>query len=743
MNKNLILIFIAILFLTGLHFNSVQAQNKLRITLHQPPQNQLSASNLWKMTLENLTDSALTIYLKGSATKDNIKVVDGTSAAITLPPGRSNYNYKNFETGDVNWSDQELKNFIIKTGTVPAAIYITCMQAFSSVNNMPLSIQTCIDIPIVRDPTLTINLIAPSDGESITSDNFTFNWAGATLTPGQSYKLTIKEITGNQSPEAAMQNNRIFFEKDNLRTTSFQYTSAYPKFKKGISYVWGIKLGEVESTPFKFGWPTGPGGPVGPVGPKLPYCKLGITHGIPSGEICTGQTAQLKINSSAPISSVTWEFSDNGGQTWQSFPGGSTGNPFNTNAINVTCISPQTFVIRRFRGNVTFGSPLNCLPLAVMGWNEIDLKVWCTTQAGNIVNNNQTICPLVIFPVSLPLSIGGPLVANSYTWSYSGPSGATFTTTGPNPYFKMTQPGIYNVQVIIKNGTCASITRTTQFNVVKPIMCVIQDISTNASAIDVCLNDYRTLAVTNNISPPGDAVIKWQYSINCSGTWMDAGTNSPQQNTNQIGPKGPYPGITTKLCWRAIVSLLNSPCGGCTTSVITYNIIQKACKPNITLLSGINPKCPEGVVTLKASTPTCGTGPFTYNWYLNGDMSNSVHTGQTYPNVGTAGNYTVVVSNKNNCDTTVSNFYPVKDCILEFAIKGPCCSINSITTLSAVIISNTCGTLTYHWKKGNDPYGGNTQSINIPAGSSGQYSLTVTTSMGCSKTVYFNILLCN
>jgi len=252
MNKVYLYLLFVILFLTGLQFNSALAQNKIKITLHQPPPNQLSASNLWKMTLENLTDSTLTIYLEGSATKDNIKVVDGTSAAIILPPGRSNYNYKNFETGVVNWSDQELKNFILRTGTVPTGIYITCMQALSSENNIPLSTQTCINIPIVRDPTLTINLIAPSDGESITSDNLIFSWAGVALTAGQSYKLRIVEITGNQSPKAAMQNNRIFFEKDNLMTTSFQYSDAYPKFEKGKKYAWGIKIGDVGSEIYSF-----------------------------------------------------------------------------------------------------------------------------------------------------------------------------------------------------------------------------------------------------------------------------------------------------------------------------------------------------------------------------------------------------------------------------------------------------------------------------------------------------------
>jgi len=240
-----------ILFISGLQFNSALSQNKIKIVLMQPPPNQLSVGTVWKMSLENLTDSTLNIYLVGTVDKDNIKVVDGTSATINLPPGKSNYNYRSFETGSVNWHDNTLKEFILRTGNVPAGKFETCIQAFSSNNNIPLSTNTCINIPITRGPTAEITLISPPDGEAaeIGIDVVViwpiFSWSSPN-SKGR-YNIVIKELKEGQTREQAMNENKDFFIKKNLRLTSYQYGAADPKMEEGKDYVWCIGLNDVWS----------------------------------------------------------------------------------------------------------------------------------------------------------------------------------------------------------------------------------------------------------------------------------------------------------------------------------------------------------------------------------------------------------------------------------------------------------------------------------------------------------------
>jgi hypothetical protein len=244
MKKIILFFLLVILFLTGLQLQSVQAQNDIHIILRQPPPNQLSVGDVWKMTLENLTDSTLNIYLVGSVDKDNNKVVDGTSATIQVPPGKTNYNYRNFETGSVNWYDNTLKEFILRTGNVPAGNYSTCMQAYSSDNNIPLGTNTCISIPIIREATSSINIISPADGEEIKTEEtsgINFAWTGIGIKG--TYTLRIVEMKDNQSKEAAMKENAAFFEKKNINTSSYNYQLNEKKFNEGKNYAWQVKNG--------------------------------------------------------------------------------------------------------------------------------------------------------------------------------------------------------------------------------------------------------------------------------------------------------------------------------------------------------------------------------------------------------------------------------------------------------------------------------------------------------------------
>ncbi len=251
MKKIYLYLSFVILFLMGLQFNSAWAQGRVRVTLINPPMNQLSVEHVWKMTLENLTDSTLNLYLVGSVEKDNEKVVDGTSAAIMLPPGKSNYNYRSFETGSVNWYDNDLKEFVLRTATVPAGNYETCIQAFSSENNIPLSTQTCINIPIVRGQTAEITLISPADGESLEYGNDVvviwprFTWSSP-VSKGP-YNIVIKEMKEGQSREQAMNENKVIFNKKNIQTTSYQYGAADPKIEEGKDYVWRVGSKDVWS----------------------------------------------------------------------------------------------------------------------------------------------------------------------------------------------------------------------------------------------------------------------------------------------------------------------------------------------------------------------------------------------------------------------------------------------------------------------------------------------------------------
>lgn len=523
-----------------------------------------------------------------------------------------------------------------------------------------------------------------------------------------------------------------------------QYPSSAAKFEAEKRYAWLVLFGDIRSEVRTFRL-----GPVGPwfPPPSLLFCSysIAITNQLGNSitEICKGETATLAvINSNPAIASVMWSYADNTGSGFGAYQPLGTGNPRNTNSINNVSCTTNPFVIRRYRATITFTK--SCIDFMSMPPNiqhfEKDLKVWCPAQAGNITASPNQLCAPPYTQIQLIL--GGPIIGN-LAWTTS--NGTLNSATISNPRVTFTSAGTHTVKCVITNGTCAPIERKINIKVENPISCSIQDLIDPAQVIYVCPFEYRTLKVTiNNPTGNGQAQWRWEYSINgCAGPWTPAGTNNPQQNTNQIGPTAPYPANITSLCWRAIVTSVNAICPPCTSSNVTYKIIQKACKPNITMLPAANPKCPGSAVTLTASTPTCGTPPFTYKWYYNGmPYAGPGWNTQTITNVVNPGNYNVVVSNKNNCDTTGSNIFTLKDCILDVVINAPCCSDKVNPMQLSAFINNTCGTITSYLWTGSGLSCTNCPTPTIPAGASGTYTLKVTTSMGCTKTVSVNILKC-
>jgi hypothetical protein len=241
---------ICFVVITFFFASSAFAQNQVRITLHQPPPNQLSAKDLWKMTLENTTGSPIEIYLEGYGEEQTEgRIVDGRSPAFTLPPGSSNYNYESFKSGSVSWKNSRYEEFIVRTGQVPAGTYITCVTAYSTEGAI-LGMEKCITQVISRGFEGEITLISPEDGEEISDDNPNFVWMLSRPPKTQEGTITIMrmvQIIGNQSPQDAITKNKAVFEQSGIRTTNIRYPTSAPKLEEGKKYAWIVIAGDLQS----------------------------------------------------------------------------------------------------------------------------------------------------------------------------------------------------------------------------------------------------------------------------------------------------------------------------------------------------------------------------------------------------------------------------------------------------------------------------------------------------------------
>jgi hypothetical protein len=179
------------------------------------------------------------------------------------------------------------------------------------------------------------------------------------------------------------------------------------------------------------------------------------------------------------------------------------------------------------------------------------------------------------------------------------------------------------------------------------------------------------------------------------------------------------------------VTVTNS--NGCSTTsgntVVTVNA-----NPTATITGGPTTFCAGGSVTLSAATSTAGSGSISgYQWRLGGSPIGGA-TSSTYT-TGTAGSYSVTVTNSNGCSTTSATTTVTVNANPTALVTGTSsfCSGGS-TILSAATSTAGSGSITgYQWRLAGSPIGGATAST-YTATAAGTYSVIVTNSNGCTNT---------
>ncbi|WP_291150076.1 gliding motility-associated C-terminal domain-containing protein [Flavobacterium sp. UBA7680] len=158
------------------------------------------------------------------------------------------------------------------------------------------------------------------------------------------------------------------------------------------------------------------------------------------------------------------------------------------------------------------------------------------------------------------------------------------------------------------------------------------------------------------------------------------------------------------------------------TTNVPCPIITLASQTNVTCF-GVN----NGAITL--NTPTGGQAPYTYKWTKN-NVDFATTKDLTNLSFGT---YRVTATDSNGCATgilTVEITQPSAALVLAASSKTDVsCFGKSTGTVTAGVVTNSVGTVTYTWKNASNVTVGTTASVsNLPAGT---YTLTVTDS--CSS----------
>ncbi|UPT66742.1 MAG: tandem-95 repeat protein [Sphingobacteriales bacterium JAD_PAG50586_3] len=298
---------------------------------------------------------------------------------------------------------------------------------------------------------------------------------------------------------------------------------------------------------------------------------------------------------------------------------------------------------------------------------------------------------------SINATIGGGTAPYSYSWS------------GPNGFVAVTEDlsglcaGTYVLNVTDANGciTTQTVTLTQPEVLSSTALAATTNSGTNISCNGACDGSIN-LTVTGGTAP---------YSIN----WV--GPNGFVSATEDI----------SALCVGTYVATVTDA-NGCTSSVtvtLTEPTPLVSTGVQSTYAGGFNISCNGGSNGSIDVTTTGGSGTYTFNW--SGPSGFSANT-EDIANLS-AGTYTLIVSDVNGCDDTLTFIMTEPEPISIVAVNAPSfCGLSNGTI--DLTVNGGSGSYNYEWTDVNGTVLATTEDLfNINGGT---YYIEVTDTNGCS-----------
>ena len=387
--------------------------------------------------------------------------------------------------------------------------------------------------------------------------------------------------------------------------------------------------------------------------------------------ICSGSTASLSVAGASADTGVVYQW----------YSSSSIGGPY-------TNLEPGATDTLYTTGSLTFST-------------YYVLSVKCSNTGDSVLTNEVAITVLPNLPVSVVLGASSTSVCAGQT--------VTLTATpvnGGTPSYTF-----YVNAISVQSGSSDSYTYS-------PVNGDVVTVDMNSTAACATGNpaSSNSISIIVNAVPATPVITPSGATTFCSGGSVDLTSSYIGGNTWSNAATTDFVTINTSGSY----SVTYTDGNGCSSTSAPVAVTVNTSNASITPSSpGF---CTGGSVVITASSTPAAVS---YEW-------SDASTGSTLT-VTTAGTYTVTTTDGNGCTastsvTVVENDIPVVDPIS--GVSTLCFGTSNLLSASATV---TNGTLSYAWSLNGSPISG-ANSATYNATAAGSYTVTATSSTGCSAT---------
>lgn len=205
-----------------------------------------------ELIVTNSTATTTDVTFHYTLTRDGHLLLRGVTDPQTVPAGQSEtFNGSSTFGGSADW-DRDVQDLVTRTGRLPEGDYEACVT-ITDPGGFVLVERQCVQFSAqYPEPP---SLVFPMNGDTITTQDPTFEWLPVDLPPlagGRlGYVLQIAEVNtaAGQRPETALESNIPHYVEPDLVGTSQQYPVGALPFVSGRTYAWCVQALDGDGLP--------------------------------------------------------------------------------------------------------------------------------------------------------------------------------------------------------------------------------------------------------------------------------------------------------------------------------------------------------------------------------------------------------------------------------------------------------------------------------------------------------------